>query len=412
MISLQLENPNMLSSARSTSPHRRLSTLAVALAALSSWGYLYAAALPKADAGVITLMGKKGDIESPENDSNVSCIIDVPAAGAGRSIDVHLNNPGSPCYEIRVSSIAMSNMPPATQVLLTDDYLCQTTLGNSFDVRRDPESNKNFWVKLRTGAAGSTLEEESISSLTFKGFATNRSPSTGAVSQGVQVEDFKLNGTSERMTYTLSCVRITSSTNKNTKRGEFLSVPTAAWSDAVKESESEDWTCPGNGVVTARKHSGDEQGDTAYGCASIAGVTPSGATWSAAFPECGINLDADYDENSGRFKTCAEKKYDNDNAGYLYFTCPANQVMLGRSHEGDENGDTKYRCGALYQGTPEDNKRVSVWPGTWSPAIRESDSEHSCPTDEVMVGRAHKGDENNDTRYLCAKLRAPVDAPI
>ncbi|WP_313740070.1 hypothetical protein [Pseudomonas sp.] len=402
----------MLSSARSISPQRGLSALALALAAMGSWSYPYAAVLPNVDAGLITLTGKKGDVESAENDSNASCTIDVPAAGAGRSIDVHLNNPGSPCYELRVSSIAMSNMPPATRVLLTDDYLCDTTLGNSFDVRRDPESNKNFWVKLRTGAAGATLVEESISALTFKGFATNRSPTSGAVSQDVQVEDFGLNGGNERMTYTLSCIRITSSTNKGTIRGTYLSFPEPEWGEPFKESESEDWSCPTNSVVAGRKHSGDENGETAYQCASISKLTSSDGTWSAAFPECGINLDADYDNDQGRFKTCAEKKYDNENAGYLYFTCPANQVMLGRSHKGDENGDTQYRCGALYQGEPEDGKRVSVWPGTWSEAIKEADSEHSCPANQVMVGRAHKGDENNDTRYLCAKLRAPVDAPI
>lgn len=401
----------MLSRARSTSPQRGLSALAVALAAMGAWSCLHAAPLPNADAAVITLSGKLGDVESAENDSNASCTIEVPAAGAGRSIDVHLNNPGSNCYELRVSSIAMRNMPPATQVLLTDDYHCGTTLGNSFDVRRDPESNKNFWVKLRTGAAGATLEAENISSLIYKGFVANRTDS-GDVSQGIQIEDFKLNGSSERMTYTLSCIRITSSTNKNTKRGEYLSFPSAEWGEPLKESQSKDWTCPGNTVVTARKHSRDENGDTAYQCASIPGLTTSNSTWSAAFPECGINLDANYDNDKGRFKTCAEKNYDNANTAYLYFTCPTNQVMLGRSHEGDENGDTRYRCGALYQGKPEDKKRVSVWPGTWSQAMKEADSEHRCPAGEVMVGRAHKGDENNDTRYLCAKLRAPVDAPI
>ncbi|TLP61077.1 MULTISPECIES: hypothetical protein [Pseudomonas] len=373
-------------------------------------GSLAQAASPNTDAGLITLYGKKGDIEDPENDNYATCTIKVPPAGAGRSFDENLNNPSSSCYELRISTISMSNMPPATQILLTDDYFCNTALDDSYDVRRDPESNKNFWVKLRTGAAGATLEEESISALTFKGFASNASPSSGNISKDVQVEDFKISGSSDRMTYTLSCVRIISSTNKNTKRGEYLTpVVNSDWHEAVKESQSVDWTCPADSMISARKHEGDENGNTAYKCASLPGVKVLHAQWSAKFPECGINLKADYDEDKHSYKTCAEKKYDNANAQFLYFSCPADQVMTGRSHEGDENGDTRYQCAELYQGANEAKNRVTVWPASWSAPIKESNSEHACPAGQVMVGRAHKGDENNDTRYLCAKLRAPAN---
>jgi len=390
------------------SPRQLLAAFAIALTVSMTSNFVYAAATPANSTGLITLHGKRGDVQSAENDSNVSCTIEVPAAGAGRSYDIHLNNPDSPCHDVRVSSIAMENMPAATQILLTDDYFCDTTLGSDFDIKRDPETNRNFWIKLRTGAAGGKLAEESISALTFKGFASNRDEYTGEYSHDVQVDDYKLSGGSDRITYTLSCLRITSSTNKATQRGAYIAVPAGDWGEPVKESNSPDIKCTGFSAITARKHNGDENGDTFYRCAEIDGVTRIQTHTSKSFPECGINLDAKYDKDENRYKACNEAQYDNSDMAYLYFSCPINQVMVSRAHEGDENGDTTYTCATLYQG----DKPVSVWPGTWNSAIEESDSEFACPLEEVMVGRAHKGDENNQTKYLCAKLRAGVSSPI
>ncbi|WP_079227030.1 hypothetical protein [Pseudomonas putida] len=397
------------------------------------------AAIPSANEnGSITLYGKKGNITDPENDSNASCTINVLPAGSSRTVDVLLNNPASECYGLRVASISMENMPPATQVLLTDDYLCDTTLGSSFERERDPSTNKNFWVKLKTGAAGATLVEESISALNFKGFASNRSPSGDQVSEEVKVEDFGVSGTTERMTYTLSCVRITTSTNKTTKIGTYYSVPATAWSSAVKESASRKWQCPEGQVMTGRKHKGDENADTQYKCTSIKDVNTKPSAWSPMFRECGVRLDAKFDDDKNRYKTCNELVRDNNwnNTDYYYFTCPVDQVMIGRGHgysnpsdwpeddtgddKGDDNGRTDYRCAELYQGAPSESTRVTVLPGKWSTPNTESGKENNdhgypehngeseCPLNQVMVGRAHRGDENNLTRYLCARLRSPA----
>lgn len=394
----------------SSSPRRHLSALVITLTGALASGLVHAETTPTNNTAQIILYGLKGDVSDPENTNRISCNINVPAPGAGRSIDIQLNNPGSNCYDLRVEAMAMQNMPAATQILLTDDYFCNTELGTEYDDRRDPASNRNFWVKLRTTADGATLVKESISALKVKGFATNRPETGGAPSHDVLLEDYRLNNDGSHMTYTLSCLRITSSTNKATKRGDYVAFPAAAWEPSVKESDSKYWTCPANRVITARKHDGDENGDTAYRCASIDGVTTVASGWSKAFPECGF--DTALKPKDGEYPTCTDQGYDNSSMEYLYFSCPANEVLVGRNHEGDENAATSYQCAALYEGRPEDNKRLSVWPETWSLPVKEAGSEHVCPANQVMVGRAHKGDENNDTRYLCAKLRKPVASPI
>ncbi|MFD0887859.1 hypothetical protein ACFQ08_25240 [Streptosporangium algeriense] len=83
-------------------------------------------------------------------------------------------------------------------------------------------------------------------------------------------------------------------------------------------------------------------------------------------------------------------------------TCPTNQVLLGRSHRGDENGDTTYYCGLILI----DGQQVRVGPPRWSISQRESDSFFVAPPNEVLVGRQHSGDENGQTRYATARLTA------
>jgi len=81
----------------------------------------------------------------------------------------------------------------------------------------------------------------------------------------------------------------------------------------------------------------------------------------------------------------------------VYFYCPSGQVMTGRSHSGDENGDTKYQCGKLLA-----NGEPVVVNGTHeSPRMRESGSNFRCQSNSIMIARWHNGDENGDSRYKC-----------
>ncbi|MER5622308.1 hypothetical protein ABT061_14835 [Streptosporangium sp. NPDC002544] len=82
------------------------------------------------------------------------------------------------------------------------------------------------------------------------------------------------------------------------------------------------------------------------------------------------------------------------------FVCPTNQVLTGRSHYGDENADTTYTCSWIFI----NDEQVQVSIGDWSLRYTESNSNYSSPPDQALVGRMHVWDENGDTWYLPASL--------
>ncbi|MFJ4375660.1 hypothetical protein ACIP1T_24010 [Pseudomonas japonica] len=82
------------------------------------------------------------------------------------------------------------------------------------------------------------------------------------------------------------------------------------------------------------------------------------------------------------------------------FTCPQDQIMAGRRHKGDENKDTYYRCAIA---TQNDSRVRWVDMQTFGPINEDDGILFSCPTDRVMVGRSHYGDtESGETWYRCA----------
>ena len=128
-------------------------------------------------------------------------------------------------------------------------------------------------------------------------------------------------------------------------------------------------------MLVGRKHKGDENGKTAYKCTylyySSSTVTVTNGDWSDGEPE---------------------SKSD--------FECPKGQVLVGRKHDGDENGKTYYKCGSLsYEGNKFSWSQTSK-----SAAISEWKDEYTCPENQVLIGEKHKGDENGNTYYTCATI--------
>lgn len=152
------------------------------------------------------------------------------------------------------------------------------------------------------------------------------------------------------------------------------------WSLLYRESNSTH-VCPSGKVMVGRVHSGDENGNTQYNCCNvrpvggITNVTPTNCAWSGAIKE---------------------------SRGTNYF-CPANQVMVGRAHYGDENGSTYYYCCNLDDaGLP---LLVDSFTCAWSFGLRESDGfAYTCPWPKVLTGRVHYGDENGTTHYHCCEV--------
>lgn len=82
------------------------------------------------------------------------------------------------------------------------------------------------------------------------------------------------------------------------------------------------------------------------------------------------------------------------------FKCPTNQVLLGRAHMGDENKTTRYLCGTALQA----GKVLTVQNIQMSDPQQENNSYFVCGLNAVMTGRKHDGDEEGDTRHWCGEL--------
>ena len=91
-----------------------------------------------------------------------------------------------------------------------------------------------------------------------------------------------------------------------------------------------------------------------------------------------------------------------------YFLCPSNTVMTGRYHKGDENGQTQYEYATLKAVDVNGNLvsgTITVEDVKWDSSIKESSGNgYDAPANRVIVGRQHKGDENGQTRYATAKI--------
>jgi len=82
------------------------------------------------------------------------------------------------------------------------------------------------------------------------------------------------------------------------------------------------------------------------------------------------------------------------------FTCPTNMVLTGRSHYGDENAPTTYYCGFVFV----NDEQARVYIGDWTSGQKESRSSYTAPADQALAGRWHTGDENGTTRYRTATI--------
>lgn len=87
------------------------------------------------------------------------------------------------------------------------------------------------------------------------------------------------------------------------------------------------------------------------------------------------------------------------------FSAPAGNVIVGRKHTGDENGMTEYQYAPLIA-DPTQSTSLSVTLASvhWVDAGKESASDFNAPPGWVIVGREHEGDENGDTKYQIAQV--------
>lgn len=99
----------------------------------------------------------------------------------------------------------------------------------------------------------------------------------------------------------------------------------------------------------------------------------------------------------------ARKIMDDEETGFI---CPkSNQVIVGRAHLGDENGKTTYKYGELsFLNDDYKEYEFELSDVFYSNYFSEKDSCYACPEGALIVGREHIGDENGKTRYAYKKL--------
>lgn len=187
----------------------------------------------------------------------------------------------------------------------------------------------------------------------------------------------------------------------------FLSVQTMSYAQQISiipnvrtvtagyRESSSNFLCPSGTVMTGRYHSGDENGVTVYEYASLRAVNAQGQAVSGTITVEDVRWEASFKESSG--------------AG---FDAASNRVIVGRQHYGDENGSTAYATAIVKfngQNTQVTNYGLSA-------NIKESATVwYRTGSNQVVVGRHHNGDENGNTYYIAAtviiNIAPPTPAP-
>lgn len=182
-----------------------------------------------------------------------------------------------------------------------------------------------------------------------------------------------------RTYYTSARVVIPSSSTGPAPSGTIIVPHTRGQSAGMKESGSS-FTCPAGTVMTGRSHTGDENGTTQYEYSTLKAVNSSGQIVMGNITIEDLRWDGGFVESSG-----------------MGYDAPVNRVIVGRKHSGDENGTTQY-CTAIvkFNGYATTVKDYAV-----SETRKESGGWNWFRTssNQVVTGRHHFGDENGNTYY-------------
>jgi len=94
--------------------------------------------------------------------------------------------------------------------------------------------------------------------------------------------------------------------------------------------------------------------------------------------------------------------------GESNYNAAKNSIIVGRMHNGDENGYTYYRTGKpeiIYTSTPIRDIKIELIKGETTDAQKQSNSNFEYSVPQVIIGRTHSGDENGYTHLTVATLK-------
>ncbi len=166
-----------------------------------------------------------------------------------------------------------------------------------------------------------------------------------------------------------------------------ISVTSIEWSEWSKESSGQGFDALNNRVLVGREHKGDENGKTRYATAIVLFNGKNCMTTD--------RVSSNSIKESKGIWCCSDSE----------------RVMTGRHHSGDENGRTYYNYSKIYSLEPSTEpapKGTRIVPDKrmQSEYMKESKSSFLCPSNMILTGRLHFGDENGNTIYEYASLKA------
>ncbi|MFB4394944.1 MULTISPECIES: hypothetical protein [unclassified Pseudomonas] len=80
--------------------------------------------------------------------------------------------------------------------------------------------------------------------------------------------------------------------------------------------------------------------------------------------------------------------------------CGEGKVLIGREHQGDENADSRILCATVIQFEP-----LKKFNETLGESLPSNNFDFTCPSPKVVTGRSSEGDENGTTQFQCAEFR-------
>lgn len=330
--------------------------------------------------------------------NNAICNFEAPEEGSGETKNYMLFGTSNGCYPSprKLRTVAFSNMPSAMEI----------TFSSRADCREERTGVRDYFVKFKTTATGTSSPDSFYYPFELlQGFTAG--PKEGKVIfRGLKLID-KLAGPPEVARDETKCLKMTASRKAGVPELTATSIVSSGHlTDEVREHKDVEQVCTGHSVITARYHKGDEEEPTHYRCSGVGNGSTlyhvTNRTWSEYYKESGLEP----------LTPSTESEINTDKNDFIWYECPGNTVMTGRHHKGNEDGNTRYQCATLIDPTNQ-NVKIVVAPESFSWHWRkESSSDYEvCQENEVMLGRAHQGDENKSTWYKCGKVRSVPVTP-
>lgn len=178
--------------------------------------------------------------------------------------------------------------------------------------------------------------------------------------------------------YTAAKVVVANSSTEPAPEGTII-IPNARAVSAIMKESGSSFMCPSGTIMTGRMHSSDENGNTQYEYSTLKAINPKGEIVIGNITVEDIKWESAIIESSG-----------------TWFNAAANRVIVGRKHQGDENGQTQYATGVV----KFNGRQTYVGDMLCSNAIKESSSIwFKTDSKRIIIGRNHSGDENGNSFY-------------